>query len=697
MRPEILFPAFKPVNSLKGCGPHLAAAFKRLAIERAVDLWWHLPTGIVDRRFMPTVAAAPIGEICTLTLTVVHHQPPRSDRLPYRIACCDETGDIQLAWFRGRETYLRDLLPEGSIRVVSGRIEEYQDSKQILHPDLVVKPEELQNLPLLEPVYPLTAGLSQKVVVKLTGQALALAPVMPEWLDPALQKQRNWPAWKEALALAHRPPEPEDASSAGAARSRLAYDELLASQLALLMVRAHARRGAGRALVGDGRLRRKVVETLPYALTGAQTQAMAEIEADLASATRMQRLLQGDVGSGKTVVALLAMLVAVEAGGQAALMAPTEVLARQHYTTLSRLAAPAGIRLGLFTGRDKGRARAEQLERLAAGEIDIAIGTHALFQEDVAFRDLAFAVVDEQHRFGVHQRLLLAAKGVRENGAIDLLSMTATPIPRTLALTAYGDLDISALREKPPGRTPIDTRTVPLGRIDEVVAGVQRKIAAGERVYWICPLVEESEVVDLAAAEDRFRDLRAIMGDAVGLVHGRMKGPEKDAAMAAFAEGRTKVLVATTVVEVGVDVPEATLIVIEHAERFGLAALHQLRGRVGRGSQPGACLLLYATPLGETGRARLRIMRETDDGFRIAEEDLRLRGAGEVLGTRQSGLPAFRLADLAIHADLLAVARDDARLAFDRDPKLKSARGEALRVLLYLFERDAAIGYLGSG
>jgi ATP-dependent DNA helicase RecG len=697
MRPEILFPAFRPVTSLKGCGPHIAAALKKLGVERVGDFWWHLPSGVVDRRFMPTVSAAPVGEICTLTVTAVHHQPPRSDRLPYRVACRDETGGLQLAWFRGREDYLRQLLPEGSIRVVSGRIEEYQDSKQILHPDLVVKPEELKDLPLVEPVYPLVAAVSQKVMLRLAGQALGQAPGLPEWIDPSLKDRRGWPDWREALKAAHRPAEPEQAAPDAPARTRLAYDELLASQLALLLVRARAKRKAGRALAGDGRLRKKVTDALPYSLTGAQRMAMAEIEADLASPNRMQRLLQGDVGSGKTVVALLAMLVAVEAGAQAALMAPTEVLARQHFATLSRLGEAAGVRLALFTGREKGRTRAEQLEKLAAGEIDIAVGTHALFQDDITFRDLALAVVDEQHRFGVHQRLQLAAKGVRENGAIDLLSMTATPIPRTLALTAYGDLDISVLKEKPPGRAPIDTRTIPLDRLDEVVSAVGRKIAAGERVYWICPLVEESEQVDLAAAEDRHRDLKHVFGEAVGLVHGRMKGTEKDASMTAFADGRTSVLVATTVVEVGVDVPEATLIVIEHAERFGLAALHQLRGRVGRGSKPGACLLLYGAPIGESGRARLRIMRETDDGFRIAEEDLRLRGAGEVLGTRQSGMPEFRLADLAVHADLLPVARDDARLAFERDPKLETPRGEALRTLLYLFERDAAIAYLGSG
>jgi ATP-dependent DNA helicase RecG len=697
MRPDILIPAFRSVTSLKGCGPRIAEVLKRLGIERVSDLWWHLPAGVVDRRFMPTVAAAPVGTICTLTLTVTAHMPPRSPKLPYRVACRDETGEIELSWFNGREQYLRSLLPESAVRVVSGKVEQFQDRKQIVHPDLVVKPEELSELPLLEPVYPLSAGLAQRVVGKLAAQAVAQAPDLPEWLDPTVLQARGWPGWKAALARLHRPDDTADVAPDSGFRTRLAYDELLATQLALMLVRAQARRVGGRPLTGDGRLRQKVLASLPYPLTGAQQQALKEIEADLASDRRMQRLLQGDVGSGKTLVALLTMLVAVEAGAQAALMAPTEVLARQHYATLTALAAPAGVEVGLFTGREKGPARADLLGRLAAGRIQIAVGTHALFQDDIAFHDLAVAVIDEQHRFGVHQRLTLAAKGQRDRGGVDVLTMTATPIPRTLALTAYGDMDISLLREKPPGRAPIDTRTVPLSRLDEVAAAVQRKVAAGERVYWICPLVEESEAVDLAAVDDRHAQLRGLIGSSVGLLHGQMRDANKDAAMAAFATGATQVLVATTVVEVGVDVPEATLIVIEHAERFGLAQLHQLRGRVGRGGKPGSCLLLYATPLGETARARLRTMRETDDGFRIAEEDLRLRGAGELMGTRQSGVPQFRVADLDAHGDLLAMARDDAKLMLERDAELATRRGQALRVLLYLFERDAAIRYLRSG
>jgi len=531
------------------------------------------------------------------------------------------------------------------------------------------------------------------VVSKAVHAALERVVPLPEWLNADHKAREGWPDWHDALVRAHAPREESDLSPLAPARQRLAYDELLSNQLAIALVRDRQLKQRGRPLSGDGHLRQKVIASLPFDLTSSQSQAVQEITADMAAEHRMLRLLQGDVGSGKTVVALLAMLAAVEAGGQTALMAPTEILARQHFQTIEPLARAAGVGIALLTGRDKGKARQAILDGLARGETAIVVGTHALFQEDVAFKDLAMVVIDEQHRFGVHQRLTLTGKGK----AVDVLVMTATPIPRTLMLTAYGDMDGSRLTERPPGRQPIETVTLPLDRLPEVVDAVDRALQRGTQVYWICPLVEESEKSDLAAAEDRYHALQQRFGAKVGLVHGRMKGPEKDAVMTQFAAGEIGVLVATTVVEVGVDVPQATVMVVEHAERFGLAQLHQLRGRVGRGRDKSNCLLLWQAPLGDTARARLRILRETDDGFRIAEEDLRLRGAGELLGTRQSGLPEFRLADLAVHGDLLATARDDARLILDKDPELSGPRGQALRVLLYLFERDAAVKYLRSG
>ncbi|HVA14927.1 MAG TPA: ATP-dependent DNA helicase RecG [Stellaceae bacterium] len=693
MRPNLLNPLFAPVTSLKGVGPRLGKLFEKLGAPLVVDLLWHLPTGIIDRRFQPKVKEARDGAIATLTVIVDAHQKPNNPRQPYRVRCRDETGFLFLVFFHAQGDYIEKQLPVGATRIVSGLVEHYNNQIQITHPDHIVAPEEAATMKPIEPVYRLTAGLTPRIVAKAVDAALARAPALDEWLDPAYAKRQNWLPWREALAALHAPASEEDLLPTTAARARLAFDELLANQLALALMREYVKRAAGRAVIAKGETRRKVIAALPFALTRSQIHAIDEIAADMAQPFRMMRLLQGDVGSGKTVVALAAMLDAVETGTQAALMAPTELLARQHHATLTQLAAGSGVKIALLTGREKGRPRAALLDHLASGEIDIVVGTHALFSDDVAFKDLALAVIDEQHRFGVEQRMLLAEKG----HGVDILVMTATPIPRTLMLTAYGDLDSSRLTEKPAGRKPIATRTLPIERIVEVIEAVQRALDAGAKIYWICPLVEESELSDLKAATERYGELKQRFGDRVGLVHGQMKGDERDRAMAQFSGSGIDLLVATTVVEVGVDVPLATVMVVEHAERFGLAQLHQLRGRIGRSDKPSACLLLYTPPLGETAKARLTILRDSDDGFKIAEEDLRLRGAGEVLGTRQSGMPALRLADLAVHGELLAAARDDAQLIMMRDPTLATPRGEALRTLLYLFGRDQAVRYIRSG
>ncbi|HEY1798980.1 MAG TPA: ATP-dependent DNA helicase RecG [Stellaceae bacterium] len=693
MRPQLLDRLFAPVTALSGIGPSLGRLVERAAGPLIVDLLWHLPTGLVDRRAAPRVADLADGQIVTIKVEIVRHEAGIGRR-PYRVSVGDGSGYMSLVYFNVKGDHLLRLLPVGQERVVSGRVELYGGIPQIAHPDYVVTPEEAARIKGIEPVYPLTAGLTPRVVQRGVATALERAPELPEWLDPALQARRHWPRWQEAIASVHAPESAEDLSPETPARQRLAYDELLASQLAVALVRARRRRRPGRALKGTGTLAGPVEAGLGFKLTQAQRVAIAEIAADMAAPLQMMRLLQGDVGSGKTVVALLAMLIAAENGAQAALMAPTEILARQHHAVLQRLAAPSGIAVGFLSGREKGRSREAMLAGLVNGDIPIVVGTHALIQNDVAYRDLALAVIDEQHRFGVDQRLALAGKG---NG-VDTLLMSATPIPRTLMMTVYGDLDTSRLTEKPPGRQPVDTRTVPVDRIEEVVAGITRALNAGAKIYWICPMVEESETADLAAAEERYRILHELLPRArIGLVHGRMKGPDKDRVMAGFAGDMIDLLVATTVVEVGVDVPAATIMVIERAERFGLSQLHQLRGRIGRGTGRSTCLLLYQAPLGEIARQRLAILRETEDGFRIAEEDLRLRGAGEVLGTRQSGLPTLRVADLAQHGDLVAVAHDDARLILERDPGLETPRGTALRTLLYLFQRDAAIQYLRAG
>jgi ATP-dependent DNA helicase RecG len=692
LRPAILDRLFAPVTALPGIGPHLGRLLERLAGPLVVDLLWHLPSGIIDRRNAPPIRALEADRVATLLVRVEAHQPS-GGRRPYRVVCADDTGILNLIYFNVKSDYLTRLYPVGAERIVSGRVEFYNGAAQMPHPDLVLRPDELDRLKPIEPVYPLTSGLAPRIVQRAAAAALERVPELPEWIDPGLKRRHQWPGWAEAVRQAHAPAGEADLAPTTPARQRLAYDEVFASQLAVALVRARRQRRRGRAIRGSGRLAATIEAGLGFALTRAQRMAIAEIGADMAQPSRMMRLLQGDVGSGKTLVALMAMLIAVESGAQAALMAPTEILARQHQATLRCLAGPAGIEIGLLTGREKGRARDMTLAALASGLVPIVIGTHALLQPDVAFRDLALVVIDEQHRFGVEQRLALAEKGADA----DTLLMSATPIPRTLMMTAYGDLDTSRLTEKPPGRQPVDTRTVPLERLDEVTAAVLRALAQGAKAYWICPLVDESEDADLAAARERSKALEALLPGRVGLVHGRMKTSEKDRVMAGFAGAAIELLVATTVIEVGVDVPAATIVVVEHAERFGLAQLHQLRGRIGRGDKPSTCLLLYQPPLGEVARRRLSTLRETDDGFRIAEEDLRLRGAGEVLGTRQSGLPTLRLADLAAHAELIGIAHDDARLVLDRDPHLETERGQALRTLLYLFRRDEAVHYLRAG
>jgi ATP-dependent DNA helicase RecG len=685
MRPETLNPLFAEVEALKGVGPNVAKALARLGITRAVDLAYHLPTGTIERFHAPAASAALLGRIVILTVTPTDVRSS-AGRGPTRIFATDGAGNTLTLTFFHNPGWARKQLPLGEERVVSGRLDAWGDEWQIVHPD-VVEPGAAGDIAVREPVYPLTEGIANKRMRELALAGLERAPELAEWIEPSLLDRQHWPAWRAALAAVHSDPSQENA------RKRLSYDEIFANQLALLLLREVARRKRGLPLRGDGRITAKL--RLPYRLTGAQARVVEEIRGDMAQERPMLRLLQGDVGSGKTLVALLAMLEAVEAGAQAAMLAPTEILARQHFATLQRQCDAIGVRVAILTGREKGRVREAVLMGLADGSIDILVGTHAIFQAPVAYHQLGLIVIDEQHRFGVSQRLLLSDKAERPP---HLLAMTATPIPRTLTLTVYGEMDVSRIDEMPPGRTPIETLVISDQKLADVVEGLGRHLAAGGQAYWVCPLVEESERVDAAAAEERAALLRQRLGsDKVGLVHGRMKGPEKDGVMASFLGGEVGVLVATTVIEVGVDVPNATLIIVEGAERFGLAQLHQLRGRVGRGTGASRCILLRGSTLSETGRARLALMRETNDGFRIAEEDLRLRGPGEILGTRQSGEQGFKVASPEHVAELVPMAMDDARLLIERDGGLKSERGQAARLCLYLFERDAAVGLLRSG
>ena len=693
-RPEELWPLFAGLETLEGVGPKTAKHYKGLAIETPKDLLLTLPLGGVDRARVPSIRDVVLPGMATVEVTVGLHRPPSGRGRPYRIEVEDAKTSFQLVFFHAKGDYLARILPTGSRRIVSGKVELFDGIAQMPHPDHILPPEEAGEIPAFEPVYPLTAGVTQKGMRRAVASALERAPILGEWIDGPLYQQKNWPAWHEALAAAHAPAGPADLSRGAPARERLAFDELFAHQLTLALARASLRRGKGRVTQGDGRLRQKVLDSLPFRPTGAQMRAIDEIAADMAEPTRMNRLLQGDVGAGKTLVALMALLVAVEAGGQGVMMAPTTILAGQHYANLKPLAEAAGVVIEMLSGQDKGVERRAKLAALARGDIQILVGTHAVFQSDVDFADLRLAIVDEQHRFGVRQRIKLGEKG---QGA-DVLVMTATPIPRTLSLAQYGDMDVSVLDEKPPGRTPVTTALVSAGRMDEVIDHLRRAVAEGRQAYWVCPLVEESENFDATAAEERFKLLRAALGEGVvGLVHGQMPPEDKTAAMAAFKQGETRVLVATTVIEVGVDVPNASIMVIEQAEIFGLAQLHQLRGRVGRGAAASTCLLMYRPPLGETAKRRLMVLRDTEDGFRIAEEDLAIRGAGDVIGTAQSGLPRFRIADLEAQTGLMALAQSAARTLLARDPQLVGPQGQSARVLLWLLEQDKAIRLISAG
>ncbi len=687
MRPKTLHPFFSPLTVLPGVGPKTAQQLEKLAGTRVIDLLWHFPTGIIDRSHAPSIAEARPLEIATLTVTIERHVPPPSSRHPYRIECSDESGSMVLIFFSPRRDYLKTMFPEGEIRVVSGTIQEFRNQKQMTHPDRVGTLETLNQISTVEPVYRLVAGLTNRAVCRLIKHALSHVSDLPEWLDSSTRDDQGWTSFRQSLAKIHAPEDPDDVLPAAQARARLAYDELLAHELALQIIRQRERTQPGRPIAYTGVLRDPLIARLPFHLTSSQQHAITEISGDMASDKRMFRMLQGDVGSGKTVVALVALLSAVEAGYQATLMAPTELLARQHLETARELLEGTDTRIALITGGETGTRRSQILTELADGDIDIAIGTHAMFQAGVTFRDLALCIIDEQHRFGVRQRLSLTAKGASP----DVLFMTATPIPRSLMMAMYGDMAESRLTDRPPGRGPVETRALPISRSADVVDRLVSAIAQGARAFWLCPMIDAGEASDLAAAKQRHASLSGRIGDRVGLLHGQLPAAEKASVIQKFSEGTLDVLVATTVIEVGVDIPAASIMVIEHAERFGLAQLHQLRGRVGRGDQTSYCLLLYEPPLSDMARQRLRAVRDIQDGFVIAEEDLKLRGSGERMGILQSGQTRFRLADLVQHSELLEAAREEARQILRQDPQLEQPRNNPHRLLLGLFERDADV------
>jgi ATP-dependent DNA helicase RecG len=670
-----------PVRTLKGARKDTIDLIAKVAGGRLVrDLVFLPPNSAIDRRLRVPIAETNEGDIATIEAEVDAHMPGYKN-LPYRIRLRDESGFLTVAYFRANEEMLKRMWPVGQTRLVSGTIGVYDGMRQMLHPDHVVDPAKGEAPPAVEPVYPLTQGLAGRTLARTLLAALDSVPEAPEWLEPSTVKAHDWPDFRTALEHIHRPASPDDVLPQSAFRTRLGYDELFARQCALRLRRQHRRKEPGRSILGDGRLSNKIIESLPFAPTNAQRRSVNEIYGDMSEPAPMLRLLQGDVGSGKTLVAALAMARAAEAGLQSAMMAPTDILARQHGATLQPMLDAAGIKMAVLTGRDKAKDRRVILDRLASGDLHVVVGTHALFQDEVVFKDLGVIVIDEQHRFGVSDRMRMVAKGF----APHVLVMSATPIPRTLALSLHGDMDLSVLDEKPPGRMPIKTATMPTSRIAEVIEGIADAAKRGERAYWVCPLIEESESVDLPAVLDRHAELQAYFGKGVEIVHGKMSGPTREAAMDRFRSGESFLMVATTVIEVGVNVPEATIMVIEQAERFGLAQLHQLRGRVGRGDKQGSCVLLWKPPLSESAKNRLDAIRRNDDGFAIAEIDFKLRGYGDMLGVAQSGQTPFRLVSLEAHSDMLGAADKEARLAVERDPDLKSPRGEAVRLVLSLF------------
>ncbi|MDR3325818.1 MAG: ATP-dependent DNA helicase RecG [Rhodospirillaceae bacterium] len=688
MRPQNLYQIFSPVTTLSGIGSRLELLIKRIAGPNVIDLLWHFPYALKNRYFVSNISRSLIGKTVIVKLQINQHLPSKSSKSPYQVICSSKTQNLTLGFFRANENWIKKILPIGRERIVSGKIEMFNNSLQIIHPEYIVLPDH--EILTIEAIYPLTTGLSGKVIQKAINSAIELITPLPEWIDSDYLHDQNWLAWHDALRLVHKPTNEKDLSSMSLARQRLAYDELLANQLALTLNQANLHKQANlRKEIRNvpTTLRKKIIKALPFRLTKAQIRVLNEIDTDLSSSSYMFRLLHGDVGSGKTIIALLAMVHAVEKGSQATLMAPTEILARQHLKTIENLTSTLDLKIALLTRHIIGNARKKILKSLSCGDIDILIGTHALLSDDVIFQNLTLAVIDEQHRFGVHQRLNLVAKGLNE---IDILVMTATPIPRTMMLAIYGDMDISHLDEKPPGRKSIDTRVLPMTRLDKVIGSLMRIIKEGAKVYWICPLIEDSKKSD-AAALSRHHELIKYFGSRVGLIHGKMSANEKEIAMSDFSGDKLDLLVATTVIEVGINVLTATVMVIEHAQRFGLAQLHQLRGRIGRSNKNSTCLLLYEEPLSESARTRLNILRDSEDGFYIAEQDMKLRGFGELLGTKQSGMPEFRLADLTKHTELLTEAHNHAKEILKIDPKLQQPRGQAIRILLYLFEHDDAI------
>ena len=692
-RPERFFPLFSSISNLSGVGPRATLALKKLGVERVRDLLFLLPVGGIKRRKVFDLVSISLPEIITVEILVKSYQQTKKPG-PIRVLTSIRKSDLDLVFFNARLDWIKTVLPKNEKRVISGKLENFQSGMQMVHPDYIVSSSESGKIPDFEPNYPLTKGVSKKFLIKIMLQAIDKNISFQEWINESIVQKFQWPRFKTSILMVHNPKCIKETLFDYPARERLAFDELFAHQMSLALARLHFRRIRGVSILGSGVLTKKLYDSLPFSLTASQEKAVNEIRQDLSSELRMNRLLQGDVGSGKTIVAFISMLTVVEFGAQAALLAPTEILAKQHYKVISELSEKININVILLSGRDSGLKKRSKLAQIQDGLAQIIIGTHALFQENVIYKKLAFAVIDEQHRFGVHQRLNLARKGIN----IDVLSMSATPIPRSLSLTFYGDMDMSILDEKPKDRKPVKTAVMPASKLELIFDRLEMSLDDDRRVFWVCPLIDESEVLQVTSAELRLEIIeKRFPQKKIGLVHGQMSSNDRDKVMRKFIKGEINLLVSTTVIEVGLDVPAASIMIVEGAERFGLAQLHQLRGRVGRGSEQSSCILIYSGRLGKNSKARLEILRDTDDGFKIAEADLRIRGAGDVLSIQQSGVPKFMVADLQSHSHLLEIARKDSQLLLASDPGLTTPRGVAVRDLLYLMDLQSSLAFIQVG
>lgn len=699
IRPDLIL--FEPLAKRLKLSPYHRGILARISIVTVKDLLFHLPNTVHSRRFFESIQdlktfysdAANLSVKAGFIGEVVVHETARVNHIPTRVIVKDASGGMEVVFFHIKPSYLLTKLPVGRRFAFGGSINTYLGRIHMVQPEVILDPIQKSQLEGNDRIYGLTKGLSQNFFRKVMPVILDAIPNVPEW-DEHTTQENQWPSWSDAIKSLHTANSDMDLIPSTPARLRLAYDELLAHQLSMILVKNAYHRAAGIPKTAEGTLVKKAMDLIPFQLTNAQIMALNQTLDDLKSGHQMHRLIQGDVGSGKTIVALLAMLQTVESGFQATLLAPTDILARQHFASIKPLCEKLGIEIRLFTGRDKTKERRINNDDLQSGAIHIAVGTHALIQETIQFKHLGLAVIDEQHKFGVAQRAALSEKG----NFIDTLFMSATPIPRTILLARYGDLDVSIIDEKPPGRKDIKTLVMPSAKEAELIASLDRSINTGNQIYWVCPLIEESDVLNLTASEDRFKQLcDALPHRRIGMVHGRMKGSDKDAVMMEFKQGNWDILVATTVIEVGVDVPRATIMVIEHAERFGLAQLHQLRGRIGRNDQESTCILLYAPNPTNIAQARLTIMRETNDGFKIAEEDLKLRGGGEIASTRQSGFPDYIFADPMQHKNLMETAYSSATELLKKNPDLLGNKGDAIRLLLKLYNRDDTLRYVRSG